>query len=195
MALIAGHTCGSTAGQALELFTCAPSTRYGAPSTNKAYRPSLCTNRGSRCSVARAIAGHASRPTRPMRWRSEVVLGLRMDDLLRSGADGNLGDRGVAVGSPDLEPNVTGRRRAEGADLHPAVGRPGPCAGFAEAAAIDAGEDPVRRDVAVPAALLVVIPRHDAQPTHVRLHAAEIQRDRLWQRPARLPHADEAVSY
>jgi len=38
---MAGQTFGSMAGHALELFTCAPRIKYGAPSTNKAYRPSF----------------------------------------------------------------------------------------------------------------------------------------------------------
>ena len=43
----AGHTLGSIAGQALELFTCAPSTRNGAPSTMSAERPSRVTISGT----------------------------------------------------------------------------------------------------------------------------------------------------
>src|SRR5271170_2252932 len=51
---IAGQTLGSAAGQPLELFTWAPSIRYGAPSTNSAYRPSLCTICGIESSSPRA---------------------------------------------------------------------------------------------------------------------------------------------
>src|SRR4051812_48977705 len=42
----AGHTLGNISGHALELFTCAPSTRYGAPSTISALRPSRVTRFG-----------------------------------------------------------------------------------------------------------------------------------------------------
>ena len=44
---MAGQTLGSMAGQALELFICAPSMRNGASSTNRAKRPSFFTRRGS----------------------------------------------------------------------------------------------------------------------------------------------------
>src|ERR1019366_3125409 len=43
---MAVQTFGSMAGQALELWVCAPNMRYGAPSTIKAYRPSFFTKRG-----------------------------------------------------------------------------------------------------------------------------------------------------
>src|SRR6266496_1623390 len=46
MSSIADHTLGSIAGHALELFTCAPSIRNGAPSTKSAYRPFLLTSCG-----------------------------------------------------------------------------------------------------------------------------------------------------
>src|ERR1039457_3045863 len=43
---MADHTCGSMAGQPLELFTCAASMKSGASSTSKAKRPSFFTMRG-----------------------------------------------------------------------------------------------------------------------------------------------------
>src|SRR5436190_14451426 len=51
----AGQTFGRTAVQALELFTCAPSTRYGAASTSSAERPPRVTTSGM---GAAAIAAH-----------------------------------------------------------------------------------------------------------------------------------------
>ena len=54
----AGHTCGSIAGQALELFTCAPSTRYGAPSTSNALRPLRVTSSGMGASAPATIDAH-----------------------------------------------------------------------------------------------------------------------------------------
>ena len=43
----AGQTLGSTEGHELELFTWAPSMRYGAPSTMSAERPSRVTSSGT----------------------------------------------------------------------------------------------------------------------------------------------------
>ena len=48
----AGQTLGSMAGQALELFTWAPSTRNGAPSTMSAERPSRVTISGMGAAAA-----------------------------------------------------------------------------------------------------------------------------------------------
>src|SRR5690242_18302559 len=50
----AGHTFGNIAGQLLELFTCAPSTRNGAPSTISAERPSRVTTSGNGCAACAA---------------------------------------------------------------------------------------------------------------------------------------------
>src|SRR6266699_2188048 len=47
MASTAGQTLGSTDGHALELPICAPSTRYGEPSTSKACRPPTDTSFGA----------------------------------------------------------------------------------------------------------------------------------------------------
>src|SRR5580704_12504070 len=81
--------------------------------------------------------------------------------------NGDFSDRRFAIGGADLEPNVTCRRRPEGGDLHPAVRRPGPGGGVAEAAAVGAGGDPVVGHVTFRAALLEVVARHIAEPPQV----------------------------
>src|SRR5262245_36279513 len=58
----AGQTCGSTEGQALELLTWAPSTRYGAPSTSSAERPLRVTTSGTGAATATAANSIATRP-------------------------------------------------------------------------------------------------------------------------------------
>ena len=63
----AGHTSGSIAGQALELFTCIPSIKYGAPSTISAHRPSFSTTRG--IGAAPAVAEAATVVAQP--WNED----------------------------------------------------------------------------------------------------------------------------
>src|SRR5882724_1482673 len=112
---------------------------------------------------------------------------------LSPAAHHDFGDGGAAVGGADLEAHVARGHRAEGGDLHPAVGRPGSRARLAEVAAVGAGENAVRGDVAVPAALLEVVARDVAEPADFGrgLRAAEVQGDGLRQRAGGLPHADE----
>ena len=52
----AGQTFGSIAGQELELLTCAPSTRNGAPSTISAVRPLRVTISGIGSAVSAVAA-------------------------------------------------------------------------------------------------------------------------------------------
>ncbi|GAA0448506.1 hypothetical protein GCM10009095_15260 [Sphingomonas molluscorum] len=53
-ASIVGQTFAIAEGHALELFTCAPRIRKGAPSTINAWRPSRVTIRGTAVSCAAA---------------------------------------------------------------------------------------------------------------------------------------------
>ena len=111
--------------------------------------------------------------------------------LLGTATDGDFGDGGGAVGGEHLEADIACGVGGEGGGFHSAVGRPGSGGDLGEARAVGAGQDPVGGDVAVLAALLLAVVRHDAEPADVGLHAAEIQRDRLRQRAGGLPHADE----
>src|SRR5690349_7568950 len=94
----AGHTLGSIGAHALELFTCAPSTRYGAPSTISAERPLRVTSSGIGAAAAIAVQASAQgtkhtelriEPPAPARCRivlgsSRSCIGVRMKLLLAS---------------------------------------------------------------------------------------------------------------
>ena len=78
---ITGQTLGSIAGQLLELFTCAPSIRNGAPSTISAWWPSRLSICGSGVSAAAigAAAVRSSAPSSPMRGPIRVMRTLQPD--------------------------------------------------------------------------------------------------------------------
>ena len=104
-------------------------------------------------------------------------------------ADGDLGRRrgGPAVDPARLETDIAGGDRAEGRDLHLAVGRPRPRGRLGERRAVRAGQDSVRRDRAGGQRNVAAVLGHVGEHPDVGLARAEIYRDRLGQRARRAP--------